>query len=206
MRGRSIEHLARRFASTVLTAAVVGAACISAQSSPPSAGGIIQRLTMETRDQAMACGRAGVECAVTPYALCPSNGRYAARIATPYSRVASAVYEALKAGNRPNPMTPGAATRWGVGVFVFPAEDSANAEAIQRLEIRREGHVIRPTTSTVGPIAARMPDGSTKQLARGFFALPLDAFAPSADVTVIFIGLSGETACTLERSRLRALR
>jgi hypothetical protein len=206
MRARSIDYLARRFVSTVLIAALVGAGRISAQSSPPSADGIIERLTMETRDQAIACGRAGIDCAVAPYALCPLNGRYAARIATPYSRVASAVYEALKAGGRPNPMTPGAATRWGVGVFVFPAEDSANAESIQRLEIRREGRVIRPTTSTVGPISARMPDGATKQLTRGFFAFPFDAFAPTADVTVIFVGLSGETACTLERSRLQALR
>jgi hypothetical protein len=203
MRVWSLTQLTRRYALTALSAAVAGVASILAQS---DAAVIIERLTVDTRDQAIACGRAGVECAVTPYALCPSNGRYAARIATPFSRVASGVFDALKAGHRPNPMTPGAATRWGVGVFVFPAENSANAEAIQRLEIRRDGRVIRPTTSTVGPIAAKGPEGSTKQLARGFFAFSADAFAPSADVTVVFIGPSGETACILDRTRLKTLR
>jgi len=203
MRARSLEQLATRFALTVLGAAIAGAASLFAQSDDAV---IIERLTVETRDQAIACGRAGVECAVTPYALCPSNGRYAARIATPFSRIASGVFDALKAGRRPNPMPPGAATRWGVGIFVYPAEDSAAAQAIERLEVRRDGRVIRPTTSTVGPIAARGPDGSTKQLARGFFAFPADTFAPSSDVTVVFIAGSGETACILDRTRLKTLR
>jgi hypothetical protein len=91
-------------------------------------------------------------------------------------------------------------------VFVFPADGSAKADAIQRLEIHRDGRVIQPTTSTVGPIAARMPDGSTMQLARGFFAFTADAFASASAVSIVFVGLSGETMCTLDRSRLQALR
>src|SRR3954469_5022703 len=122
--------------------------------------GIIERLTAETHQQAVACGHAGSDCSVTRYELCGSDGRYAARIATPFSRVASAVTDAIKAGRRPSPMTPGAATRWGVGIFVYPSENSAKADAIQRVEIRREGRTIQPTTSTVGPITVRNADGS----------------------------------------------
>lgn len=168
--------------------------------------GIVERLTAETHQQAVACGRSGSDCSVIPYELCASDGRYAARIATPFSRVASAVTDAITAGRRPNPMTPGAATRWGVGVFVYPADNSAKAEAIQRLEIRREGRTIQPTTSTVGPLTVKNADGSATQLARGFFAFGADAFAPTADITVVFVGSAGETTCVVDRARLATLR
>jgi hypothetical protein len=138
--------------------------------------------------------------------LCASDRRYAARIATPFSRVASAVSEATMTGRRPNALTPGAATRWGVGIYVYPAENSTRAEAIQRLEIRRDGKTVQPTTSTVGPLTVKNADGSTKQLARGFFAFPADVFAPTGDVTIVFIGNAGETTCVLGRAQLSALR
>ena len=179
-----------------------------AQATPTAPSGVIPRLTTETLDQAVACGRSGAECAVTPYLLCPdANGRYAARIATPFSRVASAVFDAQKSGRQGRPMTPVAVNRWGIGIYVFPAARSANADAIQRLELRREGRVITPLTATVGPIAAQIGDGSTTELARGFFTFPPETFSSSADVTVVFIGRSsGETTCLLERSQLQALR
>jgi hypothetical protein len=193
-------------AAMMLIAAISRAPDFSAHSAKVVEAGIIERLTMDLRDQAIACGRAGIDCAVTPYRVCPSNDRYSAKIVTPFSRIASSVFEALEAGRRPNPMTPGAATRWGVGVLVYPAPRSAKADAIQRLEIRRDGRVIRPITSTVGPIAAEATDGSTSQLSRGFFGVAADVFAPSSDVTLVFIGASGETTCTLDRDRLSALR
>jgi hypothetical protein len=194
-----------------LTDVLAAAACtamlgVSGPSAQSPETGIIERLTAETHSQAVACGRSGPDCAVSPYELCPSDGQYSARIATPFSRVAAAVHDAVKTGRRPNPMTPGAATRWGVGIFVFPAENSAKANAIQRLEIRRDGSVIQPTTSTVGPLTTRAPDGSPRPLARGFFAFPASAFSPDAEVTIVFVGTSGEMSCTLERSRLQALR
>ena len=75
------------------------------------------------------------------------------------------------------------------------------------MEIGRDGKVVKPITTTVGPIAARLPDGSTKQLARGFFSFTADAFDASADVSVVFVGKSGgETACLVDRARLQALR
>jgi hypothetical protein len=168
--------------------------------------GIIAELTTVTHEQAVACGKMGPACSLAPYELCPSDGRYAARIVTPFSRVASAVNDAKMAGRRPNAMNPGAATRWGVGIYVYPAENSASADAIQRLELRREGRTVQPTTSTVGPLTVKNPDGSTKQLARGFFAFPPEAFAPTTGVTVLFVGNSGETSCVLDRARLAALR
>jgi hypothetical protein len=200
---RGDNHLGRRAGATILTAALWW--CTGAGAQTPGAG-LIERLTAETHEQAIACGRLGAECAVVPYALCPSDGRYSARIATPFSRVASAVLEAIKAGRRPNPMTPGAATHWGVGIFVFPADNSAKADAIQRVEIRREGRIIQPSTSTVGPITVKVGGASTKQLARGFFAFPPDTFSPTANVTVVFAGAAGETTCTLDIAHLRSLR
>jgi hypothetical protein len=178
-------------------------ATVSAQSSET---GILERLTAETHAQALACGRAGPQCSVTPYELCASNGRYAARLATPFSRVASAATDAAKSGRRLDRVTPGFANRWGVGIFVYPADNSASADAIQRLEIRRQGQTIKPATSTVGPLTISNADGSTKQLSRGFFAFKADAFAPTADTTVVFVGGAGETTCVLDRGRLAALR
>jgi hypothetical protein len=66
--------------------------------------------------------------------------------------------------------------------------------------------VIQPDTATVAPISATLPDGSTRVLSRGFFAFAPAVFDPSADVTIVFAGRAGETTCTLDRARLRALR
>jgi hypothetical protein len=103
-------------------------------------------------------------------------------------------------------MDRGNANRWGTGVYVLPAEHSAAAAGVQRTEIRREGRVIQPLTTTVGPVTVPMADGSSRQLARGYFAFPPDAFAPSDDLKIVFSGSAGETTCVLDRPRLQALR
>jgi hypothetical protein len=187
---------------------LVFVSCLLALQAAIPSDGVIARLTKDTQAQAMECGKAGPECAVQPYQLCPADRprRYDARLATPFSRVASAAYEAQRTGKRRRAMELAAVNRWGVGIYVLPADRSAEADAIQRVEIRREGKVIAPITTTVGPIAAAMPEGSTKQLARGFFSFPPDAFSPSADVTVVFISAGGEQTCIVDRSRLKSLR
>jgi hypothetical protein len=194
--------------SVLLGVSLNGAVAAPRQSQPERSAGVVAHLTDADHSQAIACGRSGEECAIVPYQLCPSEtgGRYSAQIATPYSRVAKAAFEAAKSGRGGRGMERGAANRWGTGIYVFPAERSVNADAIQRIEIRREGRVIEPTTSTVAPIALTMPDGSTKQLARGFFSFPPDVFSPNADVTVVFVGVSGTTSCTLQPLLLRRLR
>jgi hypothetical protein len=185
----------------------VGLALIHGQDNPKSESGIIPRLSSEAYEQAKLCGRAGEECAVAPYQVCPSErARYSVRVATPFSRVASAVFEGLKSDKPGRGMDRGNANRWGTGIYVLPAERSAGAAGIERLEIRRDGRVIQPLTTTVGPIGVPMPDGSTKQLARGYFAFTPEVFAPSADVTIALTGSSGETKCVVDRSRLAALR
>jgi hypothetical protein len=98
------------------------------------------------------------------------------------------------------------ANRWGVGVYVLPAERSAEAAGIDRIEIRRDGHIIRPLTTTVGPIAVPMPDGSSRRLDRGYFAYPPETFAPTSDVTIALYGSSGESACVIPRAQLQKLR
>lgn len=184
------------------------AVAVLAQTTSSDRGGVLTRLTPSTVDEAVACGRSGVECAVNPYALCPDPaGHYSARIATPFSRVASAAFEAQKNGRQGRPMTPAAVNRWGIGIYVFPADKSPQADAIERVEVRSNGKVITPLTSTVGPIAATMIDGSTKQLARGFFTFPPETFSATADVAVVFVGrASGETTCVLDVARLKQLR
>jgi hypothetical protein len=173
----------------------------------PGATAIIMPLTDESRDEAITCGRAGEECAVAPYRLCPAvSRRYAARIATPFSRVALSVLEALKGRRRPNPMMTAVANGWGVGIYVFPADDSSAADAIRRVELHRKGTVIQPLTSTVTPIRVTGPGGATRELSRGFFAFAPAALDPSDDITVVFIGSAGESRCTLDRAQLKQLR
>jgi hypothetical protein len=182
--------------------------CLLAIQTVVPSDGLIVRLTKETLAQAVDCGKSGRECAVLPYQLCPADRprRYDARLATPFSRVASAAYEAQRTGKRRRAMEPAAVNRWGVGIYVLPAAQSAEADAIQRVEIRREGKVIAPITTTVGPIAAAMPDGSTRQLARGFFTFPPEAFNPSADVTVVFVSAGAEQTCVVDRAHLTSVR
>jgi hypothetical protein len=181
---------------------------VAAQTEGQRVAGILTHLTAADHSQAMACGRSGAECAVVPYQLCPSEigGRYSAQLATPFSRVAKAAFEGARSGRPVRRMERGAANQWGTGIYVFPAERSVNADAIQRMEIRREGRVIQPLTTTVAPMTATQPHGTAKLLTRGYFGFASEAFAPSADVTIVFIGSSGTTTCTLDREHLQAIR
>jgi hypothetical protein len=173
----------------------------------PPEEGIIARLSAEAFEEAKACGRAGAECATAPYLVCPAeNARYSIRVATPFSRVASAALDAVQSGRPGRGMDRANANRWGIGVYVLPAERSAEAAGIESVEIRRDGQVIRPLTTTVGPIAVPMPDGSSRRLDRGYFAFPPGTFAPTSDVTMALFGSSGESACIITRGQLEKLR
>src|SRR5690242_1229041 len=85
--------------------------------SPSPKEGIIARLSAEAFEEAKACGHAGAECASAPYFVCPSErARYSIRIATPFSRVASAALDAIQSGRPGRGMDRANANRWGVGV------------------------------------------------------------------------------------------
>jgi hypothetical protein len=98
------------------------------------------------------------------------------------------------------------ANRWGTGVYVLPTARSTEAAGIESIEIRRAGEIIRPLTTTIGPIAVAMPDGSSRRLDRGYFAVPAAAFAPTSDVMLALFGTSGESACRITRAELHKLR
>ena len=194
----------KRLVLLLFCSAVCGVLAAGAQE---PAAGVIASLTKETYAEAIACGRAGAECAVKPYQLCPSDqARYAAWIATPFSRVASSVFESVQRRQRPRPMDQGAAILWGVGVYVLPPDDVRRAESIKRVFLRREGKIIEAKTSTLAPVTLAGSDGVKREVSKGFFSFPIDAFAPISDLTVVLVGESGETTCTLERTRLQALR
>ena len=187
--------------------AMASAGVVTPSHQQTGASGIIVPLTAENYERAKACGRAGEQCAVTPYLLCPSESRrYSVRLATPFSRVALAVFESSKNGTSARGMDRANANRWGTGVYVLPAERSVEAAGIERVEIQREGRTVQPLSSTVGAVTVRMPDGSTKQLKRGYFPFSSDAFIPTADLTLVLTGSEGETRCTIDREQLRLLQ
>jgi len=103
-------------------------------------------------------------------------------------------------------MSPGEANGWGVGIYVFPGEDYDKAEPIERVMIRREGETIQPETITLAPVTLVSAAGAKKEVSKGFFAFPMTAFAPTADVTIVFVGSAGETACTVSREKLTMMR
>jgi hypothetical protein len=183
------------------------AAALTLSGQGQSAGRGITYLNEDTHGEAVACGRAGAHCAMTPYLLCPvENEHYSAWIASPFSRVASSVYEAVRRRQRVRPMEQNGANGWGVGIYVSPAQNYDKAESIQRLAIRRDGQTIEPTTSTFAPVTLQSPTEAMKQVSKGFFAFPMDAFSPTADITIVFVGSFGETSCTLDRGKLSSLR
>ena len=176
------------------------AMCLFAQ----GAGGI-RRLTLETRDEAIRCGETGLACAIEPYRLCAPE-KYTAWIASPFSRVALSVAESLGRQDRPRPITPGAANGWGVGVYVSPAADFDSAESIKRVVIQRGSSTIEPETATLSPVTVENATGEKKQLLKGFFGFSLEAFAPTADITIVLIGSTGEVRCRLDQEKLSSLR
>lgn len=198
---------------TAFVALVVAGLALSNLTAPlfaQRAGGEagIKPITREARTEAIACGKSGTDCAIAPYRLCsPEIGpQYSAWIASPFSRVASSIFEALAKHAKPDPMTPGEANGWGVGIYVSPSEDFGTAAAIERIVIRRAGATIEPITTTIAPVAVTNPQGRKKQLSKGFFAFPMEAFAPTSDITIVLIGSAGEATCSLDRRRLSILR
>jgi len=179
----------------------------AAQSTAPAAGGIAQ-LTAATRQEAVECGNEGPSCALEPYRLCADHAAaYSVRLTTPFSRVASAALEARLDAQPLGRMGPGAVNPWGVSVTVSPAEKAPTPESIERVEIRRpDGTVVQPTWTTLGRVTTVTADGATRQLSRGFFVFPADAFAPTGDVTLVLTGLLGQAMCTIDRAHLSALR
>lgn len=166
----------------------------------------IAYLTQELYEQAIRCGRSGAECAVTRYRLCPGDiKQYSASIATPFSRVAYSVFERASRRQRARPMERGPANVWGLGVYASPAEDFGSAASIERVVLRRDGRTIEPANSTLGPITVA-GEGRSKQLVRGYFAFPMEAFSPGSDVTVVLTGAEGEVTCTLGREELTRLQ
>jgi len=194
--------------SVRMTAAIVALlfACKAQAETAELAAGI-QRITMDTRADAIRCGHAGFACAVEPYQLCPArNSPFQARLATPFSRVAGYVFEVAATGDRLKPMTPGAANGWGVGIYVFPSDDPTRADAIRHVSLRRGGQTIEPLTVTLAPVSPTDGAAPTKPLAKGFFSFPMEAFAPTADVTIVMAGSTGEVSCTLDGGKLSTLR
>jgi hypothetical protein len=112
----------------------------------------------------------------------------------------------MKRYARPILMSPGEANGWGVGIYVFPGEDYDKADSIERVMIRREGETIEPETTTLAPVTLVSPAGAKKEVSKGFFAFPMGAFAPTADVTIIFVNSAGETTCAVDRTKLSMLR
>lgn len=183
-----------------LAAVIVNAAAVSH-------AGEIAPLSDDAYTEAIACGRSGRHCAVEPYLLCPQDLEpFTARIATPFSRVAGSVYEAVSRQQRVRPMTEDAANGWGVGIYVMPAVTVDKADAIQSVTVVREDRTIEPLTATLAPVVMQTVDGVSKRLAKGFFAFPMETFASSADATIVFTGSSGEARCILSGKQLAALR
>jgi hypothetical protein len=169
--------------------------------------GPIERLTPETRELALACGRSGAECAVHRYQLCrEGNAHYSLRLITPFSRVAEAAFDSQQTGKPLGRMGPATVNRWGIALSVAPAERSESAAAIKSVEIQRGRILIQPTRSTVGPFTIEVADGSARQLARGFFVFPASAFEPTSDITIVLAGSTGEESCAVNRERLRTLQ
>jgi hypothetical protein len=199
----------RRSAVPALTAAACALAivCGQAQGTPAAPGpGVIGTLTSQTREQALECGRRGPDCAIVPYQLCPDDQRYTAVLLTPFSRVALAAIDAEKNGRPLGRIGPASVNRWGVSIHVSPVTHAGNPEPIERIELRREGKVIQPTTTTVGPVTITSPSGAAKVSTRGVFNFSADVFEPSAALQLVLVGPSGESGCTLEKAHLRTLR
>lgn len=171
------------------------------------AGQGIAFLTEGTYPEAIACGRSGADCAVTPYQLCPADiPQFSAWVATPFSRVASSVFERVNRRQRPRPVEFGLANLLGLGIYVSPKENSDKADSIERVVLRRAGRTIEPTTTTLAPITVGTEVQAMKHLSRGYFAFPMEALSPDADVTIVFHGSSGDVTCTIGRDKLQTLR
>ena len=197
----------RRVAVAAVVAAASAVSLVYGQARENLAGlaGVIGKLTPETRERAVECGRVGPDCAVAPYQLCPENRDYDVRLVTPFSRVALAAMDAKKDGRPLGRMGPASVNKWGVSLHIYPS-GRPGAESLVGMELRRGARAVPPVSVAVGPLTVTASDGARVVSTRGAFSFSAEVFEPSTDVELVFFGSSTVSSCTVTRAHLGQLR
>ena len=150
-------------------------------------------ISRESYYNAIECGKQGGQrplCVFYDADLCP-NPDFTLALYTAYKQVAYEVWQAVSR-KQPAP-TPSYvdAQKTRITVGVTPARGSKNP--IAGVVIRRGGTALKPATQSVDDNGGR-------------FIFDYAAFAPTADITIDFVGRAATQSCSVDRATLARFR
>lgn len=150
-------------------------------------------ISRESYYNAIECGKQGGQrplCVFYDADLCP-NPDFTLALYTAYKQVAYEVWQAVSR-KQPAP-TPSYvdAQKTRITVGVTPVRGSKNP--IAGVVIRRAGTTVKPATQSVDENGGR-------------FIFDYAAFAPTADVTIDFVGRTATHSCSVDRATLARFR
>jgi hypothetical protein len=153
----------------------------------------IQPIDAESYWNAVECGKQGGDappCVFYDTGLC-KNDDFTLALYTPYKQVAYEVWQAVSKGQPAPTPNYAAAQRTRVILGVRPVAGSKNA--ITAVVVKRGGKTIEPATKTL--------DGGG-----GTFIFDFPAFAPTAGLTLEFVGQAKTYTCAVDRAVLARFR
>lgn len=159
----------------------------------PAWGKGILPISRESYYNAIECGKQGGQrplCVFYDADLCP-NTDFTLALYTAYKQVAYEVWQAVSR-KQPAP-TPSYvdAQKTRITVGVTPVRGSKNP--IAGVVIRRGGTTLKPATQSVDDNGGR-------------FIFDYAAFAPTADITIDFVGRAATQSCSVDRATLARFR
>lgn len=126
-------------------------------------------------------------------------------IQTPYSSVAGLAAEAARR-HQDFAAPPLEAVNHGVTLDVAPGPSITTADAVENVVLRRDGQIIKPLKSHVEPATVQTAMGARRELSQGQFLFPMDPFAPTAALTIVVIGRTGNWEWTMTPRELAVLK
>jgi len=153
----------------------------------------IQPISRESYYNAMECGKKGGEnpaCVFWDAGLC-RNPEFVVSMYTPYKMVAYEVWHAVHVGQPPPTPSYPEAQRTRVTIGVTPVPASKNP--ISTVDIRHGDQVFKPTSQA-------------PETGGGRFTFDFDAWAPTGDMTIEFVGRAKTVTCRVPQAVLSQFR
>lgn len=126
-------------------------------------------------------------------------------ISTPYSRAGFVAAEARRKFQPPPTIRIDELNAEGLTIEVSPG-GFTSADAIENVVLKRGDAIMRPLASNVVPVTIENAMGAKKDVSRGSFRFPINAFAPTSPVTIILVGRSRNFEIPLTVVELSKLR
>lgn len=133
-----------------------------------------------------------------------SDGPFAIAFKTPFLRGVDLVWEAKRKFQPAPVLSPAELNRSQVQFVV--GSKNMTSDAIESMVIRRSASLIRPIRSVSAPVQMANILGASQSSNVSVFIFPVDAFEPTEDIVLVFIGREKNFEYPMSAGELRLMR